>query len=129
MKTREEREAELIAMLDQYDRDRAEWEAELKRKYSRPDLPPESEESKERGRKYLAIVGEEWDRYVHSLTQEDYDEYFDAHPGEPEIEGIEALFMNAKIDAMEARIEERARAAGLDWASWASRESAAALAS
>ena len=113
--TREEREAELLALFERHNRECAEWRAELKRKYFRPDLPEETEESRERGRKYLDIVGEEWDVYVHSLTPEDYDEYYAAHPGEPYTECVEALFVNAKIDAMHTRIDERTRAAGLVW--------------
>ena len=115
--TPEEREAKAKDVLERYDRECAEWEAELARRALELDLPEETEESRERRRKYLDIVGEEWDVYVHSLTQEDYDEYLAENPGEGYTECMEALFVNAKMDAMNARIDERARAAGLDWQS------------
>lgn len=111
--TREEREQQL---RDEYERDmqeRAAYFAELERRY--PDSPPESEASRERNRRHLAIVGEEWDRYITSLTQADYDEYFAAHPHETCVEGVEALFENAKEREMNERIVARTRAEGLDW--------------
>ena len=110
---RAQRERELLADLERDERERVEWRAQLIEEFGdRGDC--ETAESKARRDAVSIIAEEEWQRYVASLTVEDYDEYYAAHPDEPFVECVEALFENAKEAEMSARIAVRVRAAGLE---------------